>query len=107
MNHFYPYNSFESDPHLLAILLKEQRIDSVKVRELSILDVLKISPNAVKKQRSNLFEEEEEDNSIWPLPPLEGCPQELSHFLFAQILMNLLFKRPLITTSFTHKQKCD
>ena len=80
MNHFYPYNSLESDPHLLAILLKEQRIDSVKVRELSILDVLKISPNAVKKQRSNLFEEEEEDNSIWPLPPLEGCPQELSHF---------------------------
>ena len=84
MNHFYPYNSFESDPHLLAILLKEQKIDSVKVRELSILDVLKLSPNAVRKRRPVGFEEEEEDNSIWPLPSLEGCPQELSLLLFAQ-----------------------
>ena len=50
MNHFYPYNSFESDPHLLAILLKEQKIDSVKVRELSILDVLKLCNNIINEE---------------------------------------------------------
>lgn len=73
----FPYLALEHQPQLLASLLRQQQGHEVKLRDLNIRDILKLSPNATrKKRRSRIFDEEyEDDSAVWPLAPLDGCPK--------------------------------
>ena len=74
---FFPYQDLERDPEKLLRLLDRHEILENKVRDLSIGDILRLSPNATRKKGRRLgYDEDEFDDSVWPLPPLAGCPQE-------------------------------
>ena len=78
VEHLFPYKYIESDPRKLELLFRNDQEEKLKERDLNLRDVLKQAPNATRKKGRKRVEdyEEEEDNSIWPLPPLEGCPKE-------------------------------
>ena len=74
---FFPYQDIEQDPEKLWKLLESHEILGDKVRDLSIGDILRLSPNATRKKGRRLgYDEDELDDSVWPLAPLTGCPQE-------------------------------
>lgn len=74
---FFPYQDIEKDPEKLWKLLENHEILGDKVRDLSIGDILRLSPNATRKKGRRLgYDEDELDDSVWPLAPLTGCPQE-------------------------------
>lgn len=74
---FFPYQDLERDPEKLLRLLDRHEILENKVRDLSIGDILRLSPNATRKKGRRLgYDEDEFDDSVWPLAPLAGCPQE-------------------------------
>ena len=74
---FFPYQDLERDPDKLMRLLEHHDRVGEKVRELSIGDILRLSPNATRRRgRRTGYEEDEEDDSVWPLPALADCPLE-------------------------------
>ena len=77
VEHLFPYKNIEADPHKLELLFRDNQEEKLKERDLSLRDVLRQAPNATRKKgRKKIEDYDEEDNSIWPLPPLEGCPKE-------------------------------
>ena len=74
---FFPYQDLERHPEQLWRLLENHEVVGDKVRDLSIGDILRLSPNATrKKSRRQGYDEDEPDDSVWPLAALTGCPQE-------------------------------
>ena len=76
VNHLFPYKSLEKDSERLVMLFKQDEKIVIKQRELNIMDIIKLAPNATrKKKKKGFIEEDYEDDSLWPLPPLDGCPK--------------------------------
>lgn len=77
IDYFYLYKSIESDSQRIEELLLEDQNTLKKDRELSVSDILRISPNVSRRKRKKGHFEDEDylDDSPWPLPVLDGCPK--------------------------------
>ena len=76
VHNFFPYENLERDPEKLLRLLEKHEIVGDKVRDLGVGDILRLSPNATRKKSRRISHDEDEvDDSVWPLAPLSGCPQ--------------------------------
>ena len=75
VGHLFPYKTLEKESERLAMLFQQDEKSVLKQRELNILDILRIVPNATRKLKKGFPEYDYVDDGVWPLPSLDGCPK--------------------------------
>ena len=99
VDHLFPYRTLEKESERLAMLFQQDEKSILKQRELNIMDILRIAPNATRKLKKGFTDYDYADDSVWPLPPLDGCPKVII------VLMNHLLD--LIKESETKEDTVD
>ena len=104
VDNLFPYKTLEKESERLFMLFQQDEKSILKQRELNIMDILRIAPNATRKLKKSFTEYDYVDDTVWPLPPLDGCPKVVTQLIL--VLMNHLLDQKCLLGRGVDNRNC-